>query len=323
MIRQETYNRLVSHPLQSWEWGEFREKMGQTVVRSGGYQLFFHHLPKTPFTIGYFPKGPMPDKKMIETLREMGKENGAIFIKLEPNIITEHKTQNTQHEKKLEKLGLRQGKRLFTRYTSIIDLTKSEEELLAKMHPKTRYNLRLAQRHAVEVEEDNSPEAFAAFLTLLLETTKRQGFYAHNEEFHRTQWKILQPAGISHLLVARYKGKILAAFLLFLFNKVLYYPYGASSRENKEVMAPTLLMWEAIKFGKKMGCKSFDLWGETAPEVKPGDSWFGWHRFKLGFSPQVVEFIGTYDLVLNPFLYRLYRFADFLRWKVLKLRIFR
>ena len=319
MIRQE-YNRSVSHPLQSWEWGEFREKMGQRVVRSGNYQLFFHHLPKIPFTIGYFPKGLLPDKKMIEALRKIGKENRAIFIKLEPNVIMQHETYSMKHEKKLEKLGLRQGRPLFTQYTSIIDLTKSEEELLARMHPKTRYNLRLAQRHGVKVEEDNSPEAFTTFLTLLLETTKRQGFYAHNEQFHRTQWQILQPAGISHLLVARYKGKILAAFLLFLFNKVLYYPYGASTRENRGVMAPTLLLWEAIRFGKKNGCRTFDLWGETAPEVKPGDPWFGWHRFKQGFSPQVVEFIGTYDLVLNPFLYQLYRFADFLRWKVLKLR---
>lgn len=318
---KEKYNKLVSHPLQSWKWGEFRTKLGQRVCRAAhfrgremvkAYQFFIHSLPKTSWTVGYFPKGPKLDKKMIETLKKIGRKNKTIFIKLEPNI--------TRHEKKLEKLGLIRGKSLFTKYTSVIDLTKSEEELLKGMHPKTRYNIRVAQRHGVKVEENNSKKAFEIFLNLLFETTERQGFYAHNRNFHRLQWQILQPAGISHLLTAKYKGKILAAFIVFVFNDILYYPYGASSREFKKVMAPTFLMWEAIKFGKKMGCKSFDLWGETSPDAKPSDLWYGWHRFKQGFGPETVEFIGTYDLVLNQAAYQVYKVADFVRWKALRLK---
>lgn len=312
---KEIYNKFVAHPLQSWEWGKFREKLGQRVYRIGHFQFFIHSLPKVPWTVGYFPKGPMPDKKIIETLKKIGRKNKTIFIKLEPNVV---KQQDSKTEKDLEKLGLVPGKSLFTKYTSVIDLTKSEEELLKGMHSKTRYNIRVAQRYGIEIEEDNSKKAFEIFLNLLLETTERQGFYAHNRNFHRLQWQILQPAGISHLLTAKYEGKILAAFIVFVFNDVLYYPYGASSREFKKVMAPTLLMWEAIKFGQKMGCQTFDLWGETAPEAKPSDSWYGWHRFKQGFGPEIVEFIGTYDLVLNPFAYRVYKMADFLRWKFLK-----
>lgn len=315
---KEAYNNLLAHPLQSWEWGEFRKKLEQKVYRIGhfekgkmikAYQFFIHTLPKISWTVGYFPKGPAPDKKMIETLKKIGQENKAIFIKIEPNIV-----------QSLKNLGLIPGRPLFTKYTSVIDLTKNEEELLKRMHPKTRYNIRVAQRHGVEVEEDNSKKAFETFLNLLFETTERQGFYAHDRNFHRLEWQILQPAGISHLLTAKYQGKILSAFILFVFNKVLYYPYGASSREDKRVMAPTLLMWEAIKFGKKMGCQSFDLWGEIAPEAKPSDPWYGWHRFKQGFGPEIVEFRGTYDLVLSPVAYRVYQVVDFVRWKVLKLK---
>jgi lipid II:glycine glycyltransferase (peptidoglycan interpeptide bridge formation enzyme) len=313
---RDTYNQRVSHPLQSWEWGEFRKELGQKVFRTENYQVFFHHLPQIPFTIGYFPKGPLPDKEMVEILTKVGKENKTIFIKLEPNA----PKLKIKNEKLKINLGLTPGRPLFTKYTSLIDLTKSEEELLARMHPKTRYNTHLAQKHGVIVEEDNSSKAFNAFLKLLLETTRRQGFYAHDENFHRKQWQILHPAGISHLLVAKYRGKILATFLLFLFNKVLYYPYGASTREHREAMAPTLLMWEAIRFGKKTGCQTFDLWGETSPEAKPSDPWFGWHRFKQSFGPEIVEFVGTYDLVLNPTLYQIYRAADWARWKFLRIK---
>lgn len=327
---KESFNKLVNHPLQSYEWGEFRKKIGQKVIRAGVFekdrlvsvfQLFFHQIPKTPFFVGYFPKGPLPTKEMMDFLRKNGQQNKAIFIKLELNLPTcEPNTHPVCTRFAYRELGLIPGKPIFTKYTSIIDLTLSEEELLAKMHPKTRYNIRLAERKGVTVKEDNSPKAFNEYLKLLLETTKRQGFYAHNEKFHRLQWQILQPAGISHLLVAKHQGKILAAFLLFVFKDSLYYPYGASTREHKELMAPTLLMWEAIKFGKKIGLKKFDLWGDLEPNPPPNHPYYGFHRFKEGFSPKLVEFIGTYDLVINPTPYKFYQFADYLRWKILRLK---
>jgi len=323
ITEKKLFNQLVNHPLQSWEWGEFRRKLGQKVFRFGvyqknkpvcAYQVFFHKIPKLPFTVGYFPKGPFPGKEMIEALKNLGKENRAIFIKLEPAIAHPDGDMFTLPE------GLTPGKAIFTKYTSIIDLSRSEEEIFGSFKPKTRYNIRLAQKHGVKVKEDNSPKAFNQYLKLLFETTRRQGFYAHDEKFHRIQWQILQPAGISHLLTATYKKKILAAFLLFVFKNTLYYPYGASSREHKEVMAPTLLMWEAIKFGKKMGCQKFDLWGDLQPNPPPNHPYYGFHRFKEGFSPKLVEFIGSHDLVINPNLYKLYNLADFLRWKILRLK---
>jgi len=335
---KESFNKLVSHPLQSWEWGEFREKLGQKVIRAGGFekeklisafQVFFHQIPHFPFSVGYFPKGLLPNKEIVDFLRKTGQQNKAIFIKLEPNVTPANVrcqrdtpgrcTSLTPSEFPLD-LGLVPGRSIFTKYTSIIDLTLSEDDLLAKMHPKTRYNIRLAEKHGVEVKEDNSDKAFSQYLKLIFETTKRQGFYAHDEKFHKTQWEILQPAGISHLLTARYEGKVLAAFLLFVYKDTLYYPYGASTREHKELMAPTLLMWETIKFGKKMGLKKFDLWGDLEPNPAPNHPYYGFHRFKEGFSPKLVEFIGTYDLIINPTLYKIYKLTDFLRWRFLRLK---
>lgn len=316
------WDETASHPLQSWAWGQFRAAMGIDVVRLAviqndklleGWQLTFHKLPSLPYTIGYFPKGPMPSQIMVETLEKLGKEHHAIFIQLEPNALSSSKLLSFQATKLLPS-----HHPLFTKYTFVLDLTKSEKDLLQSMHPKTRYNLKVAQKHGVIVKEDTSQEAFEAYLKLSAETTNRQGFYAHNETYHRRMWEILRPANIAHLWTASYHEKILAAWILFTWKDTIYYPYGASSREHRETMAPNLLLWEIARWGKSKGYKTFDLWGAIGPNPKENDPWFGFHRFKQGFNPKLVEFVGSFDLVLNPLLYRLYTLADRIRWKILK-----
>lgn len=332
---KDIYNKVVSHPLQSWEWGEFREKTGVQIVRLGkfegqnltaGYQITFHKIPKFDFYVGYLPKSEMPDKKLFEALLTLGKEKRAIFIKLEPGVgapISLENKPSLAKQKLIDFLlssGCVYGRPQFTKYTFQIDLAKSEEELLRQMHSKTRYNVRLAQKKGVEVSENNSDEAFEVYLDLTFETTKRQRFYAHTREYHRKMWQVLRPAGMAHLLTAKYEGKILVAWILFEFNKVLYYPYGASSSENREVMASNLMMWEAMRLGKKLGCETFDLWGCLGPDPNPRDPWFGFHRFKAGYGPILIEFLGTFDFVIDQPKYRVYKLAENLRWKYLRLK---
>lgn len=311
---RNTWDSKVKHPLQSYAWGEFRKAMHIDVVRYKSWQLTFHHIPHTPWTIGYFPKGPTPTKSMIEKLTKLGKEKNAIFIQLEPNVpknsrlmVYDSQIKPSHHP-------------LFTKYTFILDLTKSEEDLLKAMHSKTRYNLKIAQKHGVIIKEDDSQEAFDAYLRLTRETTSRQGFYAHNETYHKTMWDILHSAGIAHLFTASHNGEILTAWVIFTFHDTIYYPYGASSRDHREVMAPTLMLWEIAKWAKTKGYKAFDLWGAMGPNPDPNDPWFGFHRFKQGFTPQLVEFVGSYDLIIHPLLYTGYSVADTLRWAFLKLR---
>lgn len=344
---REIFNSMAEHPVQSWEWGEFRKKTGNKVVRLGlfkgkqfieGYQLTVHLIPHTNFKLGVFLKGPKPTAQMLSTLKEFAKNEGLIFIRMEPNVVKRlsaqaGKTENTKHiEDLLKGSGAKPGRTFFTPGTFLIDLTKPEDGLLAAMHPKTRYNIRVAQKHGVEIIEDNSKKSFEAYLDLMHETTKRQGFYAHTEKYHRLMWETLKipnsppaprlrQAGkfqipnsqklTTRLLLAKYKKEIIAAWILFVWKDTLYYPYGASTDKYKNVMANYAMMWEAIKFGKKLGLKKFDLWGREEGK--------GFTRFKEGFSPQVVEFLGTWDLVINPVLYTLYRIAEEIRWKILKL----
>ncbi len=306
---------LPSHPLQSKEWGEFRKKTEVKVIRIGGVQMTVHKIPHMPWTIGYVPKGPLPTQDMISDLKKIGKQEKCIFIQLEPNA---SKISNFKFQ--ISNLGLRPSVHpLFTKYTFILDLTKSEEELLKAMHPKTRYNIKVALKHGVKIVEDNSDGTFETYLDLTKETTKRQGFYAHTEMYHQLMWDTLKNK-IAHLLLAKYGKQTLAAWILFVYKDTLYYPYGASSSLHRETMASNLMMWEAIRFGKKLGLKRFDMWGALEPNPDKNDSWYGFHKFKEGYGPQHVEFLGSFDLIINPVLYQLYKILDKIRWIFLGLK---
>lgn len=368
--RKQEFNNVVNHPLQTYEWGEFRKKTGVKVIRRGlvrnkkiveAFTLTLHKIPRTKLYIGYLPKGNSPTKELIEELEKIGKEENCIFIQLEPGVrgVTrsggppssarnEHAFVRTSDggaerqdpEEDMRDLGLRLAAHpLFTKYTFVLNLAKSEQEILKNMHSKTRYNIRVAEKHKVKVVEDNSKESFEHYLKLMTETTSRQKFYAHTPSYHKSLFETLavhksQVASRNslsyHLLNAVYSPNesrkatsdklTLASWIILIFKDTMYYPYGASSREYRETMASNLIMWEAIRFGEKLGLKYFDMWGALGPKPDPKDPWFGFHRFKEGYGAELVEFVGSYDLVINPTLYELYKIADKLRWTLLKFR---
>jgi len=336
---QKLWNGVVSHPLQSWAWGDFRSATKIDVIRlavstnlrlNAGWQLTFHRIPLTPYTIGYFPKGPRPTGFMLSALDKIAREKRAIFIQLEPDVRKEKTqrlrypdTQSSNPDFKTYVSGnpnlIPSHRPLFTKYTYILDLTKSEEELMSRMYPKTRYNLKVARKHGVKVSENNSKAAFEAYIKLSEITSQRQRFYAHDATYHQHLWQILNPAGLAKLWTATLNGELLAAWIIFEFKDTVYYPYGASSRSHREVMAPNLMLWEIALSAKRRGFKYFDLWGAIGPNPDPTDPWYGFHRFKEGYNPELVEFIGSFDFVIYPHLYRLYTLADSLRWKILRL----
>lgn len=328
-------NRLATHPLQSYDWGEFRRAAGVRVVRKGVFEknqlvqsltVTLHAVPWLNWRIGYFPKGALPDEAQVKALKQIGQENNLVMIKLEPDVYRPVADQPTNAgwntiDSFLKQHRCRPGRRLFTQYSFLLDLTKSESDILAKMHPKTRYNIRLAEKKGVKVTLDDSPACFDWFLKLLFEeTVVRQGFFAHTPEYFKKLWQVLQPVGMAHLLRAYSGEQTLAVFMCFVFNQKLYYPYGASTRESKQIMAPNLLMWELIRYGKKIGAKSFDMWGALGPKPDPKDPWFGFHRFKAGYGGQLIEFFPTYDLVFHPWRYLIYRQLDRLRQMGLKIK---
>lgn len=296
----------MTHPLQTKQWANFRSQWGNEAEFVGKNLIIFSKIPYTNLKIGTVLKGSDITKADLDSVRKAGQKHNAIFIKFEPNVLYNKKTEN-----KYKKLGLIKGKRLFTLTTFVIDLTKSEDELLKSFSSKTRYNIRLAERKGVKVKEETNDKAFEKYLKLTFDTAKRQGFYAHTQKYHKLMWENLK-GDIAHLLTATYKGEVITAWILFAHDGVLYYPYGASSDKYRNVMANNLMMWEAIKFGKKLGCKSFDLWGREEGK--------GFTKFKEGYNPKVVKFIGSWDLIINKSFYHLYQLAEKVRWILLRLK---
>ena len=192
--QKSQYNKLVTHVIQSWEWGEFRKSLGIPVLRYGLYkngklsrafQLTLHKIPFTNKYVGYLPKGPFPDQQMANALKRIAKERNCAFIKIEPNVeVTSNKAQVANY-------FIKSTKPLFTKYNFVLDITKSDEEILKNMHPKTRYNIRVAQKKGVRVEERNDDQSFKTYLRLYFETTQRQGYYGHNKSYHANVWEIL------------------------------------------------------------------------------------------------------------------------------------
>lgn len=326
------YNKLATHPLQSWEWGDARKKMGIEVVRFGEYvnkqisnkqmrnvyQMTLHKIPYTKYKIGYLPRSKFPSKAVLDFITDYSRNNNIVFVKIEPNVLKSQipnlKSQSSSNFKfQISKHPL------FPEWTIVLDLNKSEEELFNNLKSKTRYNIRLAQKKAVIVKEESNEKGFEIFSKLYFETCRRQKYHGHSPHYHKIIWDTLKN-NISRVLIAYYQNTPLAAYELFYFNKTFYYPYGGTSLEYRNLMSSNLLMWEAVKMGKKLGADKFDMWGSLPPNYDPAHSWAGFTRFKEGYNGKYTQMIGSYDIVINPVIYSLYNFTASVREKYLGLR---
>ncbi|TSC84185.1 MAG: protein FemA [Microgenomates group bacterium Gr01-1014_16] len=281
------WNENAGHPMQSFEWGEFREKMGNKVSRIGLFQIIWSKLP-LGLWFGYCPMSEMPSEA------DLKKFKGGVGVRFEPNVIKDSRFKVQD--------SMVPGRHLFKPKTYWMNLSLSEEDLLKNMTPKCRYNIRLAQKHGIVVKEGNVED----YLRLIRKTINRQKIYAHGEKYHRELSKIPW----TKLFEARYKDVVVASWMIFVWKDFIYYAYGAFDDEYKNLMAPVLGLWEIAKWGKKNGYKTFDLWG--AEEGK------GYTRFKEQFGPKLVEMAGTYDLPVSRW-YPVFRIAEEVRWKILRM----
>lgn len=330
---RKQYDKLIKHPLQTWAWGDFQTGEGHKVYRLGvfdntkmvsAYCVSFHQIPHTPYSVGALLRGPAIDDDMVLYVKKIAQDENSLFVKIEPDVYqktfdSQNNPTNLQNCLEFPNLVV-SPKVAFYPFTYVVDLTKTEDQLLTDMRPKTRYNIKLANRYGVEVKEVTTDQGFEVYLDLLFKTAKRQGFYMHTPDYHRHLWEKLKPTGMVHIFISYYQNQPLSAFMIFVLKDKLFYPYGASLDLHREVMAQNLLMWEVIKFGQSLKLKSFDMWGSLGPDAKESDQGYGFHRFKQGYGGQLVQFVGTYDLVINPQFYQIYNLVDKYRWQFLRLK---
>ncbi|HEX5837926.1 MAG TPA: peptidoglycan bridge formation glycyltransferase FemA/FemB family protein [Anaerolineales bacterium] len=296
-----------AHLLQTGEWGELKSGFGWKPVRivngEAGVQILFRNVP-LGFTIGYIPKAN-PDSTLWPEIDVACRQYRAIFLKLEPDLWKDL-TPDTRHPTLRTSPHNIQPPR-----TILVDIQGSDDEILARMKQKTRYNIRLAEKKGVTVR----PWAdLQAFHNMMLTTGGRDGFGVHSLEYYRRAYDLLHPKGKCEILVAEYGGKPLAALFVACHGNRAYYLYGASTDEERNRMPAYLVQWEAMKWAKAHGCEEYDLWGVPDEEEatleanfeKRQDGLWGVYRFKRGFGGQLKRAAQAMDRVYNPLLYWAY-----------------
>jgi lipid II:glycine glycyltransferase (peptidoglycan interpeptide bridge formation enzyme) len=291
--------------LQSNQWADFQKSLGRKIWRINEVLIIKHDLPFKKNYL-YSPRlrfssfgGQAHFEEWLKSIGKIARQEKAIFLKLE--------FEDNIDKKILKKF--KQSHEIQFQKTLILDLKKSEQELLKQMHQKTRYNIRLAEKKGIEIKKYK--KCFEDFWALLKDTAKKGDFHTHIKEHYK---KLLEVSGIE-LFVAVYpekspmaingtgKNKIIAANIIMFYNKTAIYLHGASDYNHRNLMAPYLLQWHQILEAKNQGCLEYDFWG--IDEKK----WPGVTRFKRGFSGKEIEYSGAYDLVFQPFWYKIYKIA--------------
>ncbi|MFA5947165.1 MAG: peptidoglycan bridge formation glycyltransferase FemA/FemB family protein [Patescibacteria group bacterium] len=293
--------------LQSYEWGEFQESLGFKVKRvfeESKKGTVVAQCIEQPLRFGknYFliPKGPLGDASAKATLDVLIEElSGASFLKIEP-------------PKKLAGTTLVHERHPFT--TAIVDLSGVDnpalpDTLLERMKPKTRYNIKLAEKKGVTIRIARE-EAFDEFMELMKDTAKRDGFALHQPNRYLNMLKVLKGGECkAYFAFADFEGKALAANLMIDSFGQRTYLHGASSSENRNVMAPYALHWHLIKDAVEKGMTMYDFWGIAPVGADENHPWNGITRFKLGFGADVVVMPGTFDVPISKFWYNIYKLA--------------
>jgi peptidoglycan pentaglycine glycine transferase (the first glycine) len=307
------------HLLQSWGWGELKSRAGwqprrfvlwdqeqQCVV--GAAQVLSRTLPHVPLRAGYLayiPKGPVVDwaqpemcAALLTQLRDRLRREGALALLMEPGRIARVAEDDCMWEG-FAPLPVRPTRAIQPLRTVLLDLTPSEETLLARMKEKWRYNVRLASRKGVTVRVATTEDDVRAWYELLQTTGERDAFGIHTPDYYLSAWRIFASRNQGRMLLAEYNGQLLAGIFVGLFAQEGLYLYGASGNEYRNLMPNYLLQWEAIRWAKEQGASRYDFWGipETDDE---NESMAGVYRFKSGWGGEIVRFVGCYEHVLRP-----------------------
>ncbi len=316
--KETTWERFLArypdaHVLQTAAWGELKAAFGwqveRLIVGETGAQVLFRPLP-LGFSVAYIPKGPVGERAgwaaLWPKVDALCRRYRAVFLKVEPDLWEETDPQGA-----VPPPGFRPSPHAIQpRRTLVVSLEGSEEEILARMKQKTRYNIRLAARKGVTVRLWDDLEGF---YRLMRETGERDGFGVHSLAYYRRAYQAFHPRGEAALLVAEFQGEPLAALMVFARGRRAWYFYGASTGKHRNKMPTYLLQWEAMRWAKARGCTEYDLWGvpdadrETleAQFTQRRDGLWGVYRFKRGFGG-VLRRAPVWDRVYHPWLYRLY-----------------
>jgi len=323
---------VAAHPhgslLQTTNWARLKNRFGWTSQRVwlrrdgrlvAGAQVLFRSLAFGVVKIAYIPHGPLADWDNEEQLAVLFNQidqaayrRGAGLLKFEPRLWQDECPPDQWAALYRRHGGVPSADTIQPPRTVVVDLRPSEDDILAAMKQKTRYNIRLAEKKGVTTRLATAAD-LPAFNRLMTATGARDQFAIHQPQYYAAALELFAPQNAA-LWLAEYEGRPLAGVMVFTWGSSAAYLYGASSEQERARMPAYAAQWAAMRWARARGCQSYDLWGvpdadETTLEAgftERQDGLWPVYRFKRGFGGEVRRTVGAADRVYNGLLARLY-----------------
>lgn len=305
-----------AHILQTSTWGQLKAEFGWQVIyinsqSCGAQVLVKQFLPGVRFA--YIPKGPVGVNwhALWPEIDKTCQQRKCVLLKIEPDIWTENDEKYALAAGQIPANFVHSKHSIQPLRSLVIDISGTEEQILAQMKQKTRYNINLAVKKNVVVKPHSN---MGAFFHLMEITGQRDQFGIHNLAYYQRAYDLFRAHDRCQLLLAEYDGSPLGAIIVFRNGSRAWYFYGASSNTHRDRMPNHLLQWEAMCWAKSQGCREYDLWGVPDEDLdtleanftKRDDGLWGVYRFKRGFGGVLKRSVGPWDKVYNPMLYKIY-----------------
>ncbi|MEO8608301.1 MAG: peptidoglycan bridge formation glycyltransferase FemA/FemB family protein [Chloroflexota bacterium] len=335
ITQRDTWNNQLralpyAHILQSWEWGEFKRattgweplrlafKRGDQIVAMASVGI----RRVGPLKVMYVSKGPALAyedvslaAEVLDHLQILARKQAAIWLKIDPDVLVAtgvpgeaDDSPDTTGQAVLQTLKTRgwhfSDDQVQFRNTICIDLTPSEDDLLAAMSQNTRRKVRTAEKKGVTVRA-GTPADLTILYDLYRTTGERDHFLIRPPGYYELAWRSFMEAGLAQALIAEFEGQPIAHVILLHFGHKCWYFYGASANAERDRMPNYLLQWEAMRWAKKQGYAVYDMWG-APDDFNESDSMWGVYEFKRGFRGTVTRHIGAWDYAPYPALYTAY-----------------
>ncbi len=300
--------------LQSWNWGEFRKKMGEKIWRWGIYKDNYLKgialITKVSAKRGKFllvPHGPVAEenkkdilRKLTEEMKKLARKENCSFIRINPIWL-----RNKENASLFEEIGFRRAPLHSHPESSCrLNLNSSEEEILMAMRKNTRYYIRKALRNEdIKCFKSEKEESLKILNELHKKVSRDKNFIPFSPKYIKEEFNSFIEDNQACLFIGKYKDKVIASSFVLFWSGIGFYHHAALSPGFRKIPVSYLLQWEAIKEAKNRGCRIYDFWGYIDPQKYPNHPWAGPTLFKLGFGAQGEEYLFTQDLALSPLYY--------------------
>jgi len=291
--------------VQSTHYGEFYETMGEWSWIFGVYDkerlvggslVVSTHARRGDFL--YLPYGPLGEgaKILFSHLKQFAKKSKFDFIRCSP-----FWSLGDGGEGVLKQSGFRPAPmHILAENTWILDLNKSEDELLAQMEKTHRYLIRRCEKEGVKVEKSINEAALEQFNNIHNETAVRHNFHRFSKNYIEKELKSFAQHGEAMIIGGFLPdGRIDSSAIIVFFGNMAAYRHGASLNLDNKLSTSYLVQWEAIKEAKRRGIKWYNFWGVVPANAGKNHPFYGITHFKKGFGGEQVDLVHCHDLPIS------------------------